>query len=82
MKRESGFAIGGGAMIALGAVLALGLLLSGAGLAFYPSYLAAAVSVVLGLFFLAVAKEARAYRAEYLRAAEEGRPLPPHGPPP
>ncbi len=82
MRLERGFAVGGGVMIVLAVVLALGLFLGGAGLSFYPAYLAAVVSAVLGYFFLRVAKEAREYRGEYLRAAEEGRPLPPQGPPP
>ncbi len=81
MLRETTFFVGGAAVIALGVLLGVGLALSGAGLYAWSAWLAAGISVGLGAFFLRVGAEARAFREEWLRSAEEGRPPPPGGPP-
>ncbi len=81
MERETTFLLGGGITIALGVLLAAGLAWAGAGAEFFGAWLAVAVSVALGAFFVHVAREERRYRADYLRAVEEGRPPPPGGPP-
>lgn len=80
MLRETTFRIGGWIAIALGGALAAGLLWAGAGFVYFGAWLAAALSVLFGAFFLHVAADERRYRAEYLRAAAEGRP-PPGDPP-
>ena len=79
MLRERVFAIGAGVLIALGMALIVGLLIVGAPL--YPGFLGGGVSIALGAFLYHVAREARRFRREYVRAAEEGRPFPPGGPP-
>ncbi|HTP53671.1 MAG TPA: hypothetical protein VML94_01740 [Thermoplasmata archaeon] len=81
MLRETTFFLGGALAIALGALLIVGLLWAGAGPVYLDAWLSAAVALVLGAFFLHVGREARRFRAEYLRAAEAGVPLPPGGPP-
>jgi hypothetical protein len=81
MQRETTFLFGGGIAIALGVLLAIGLAWAGAGVDFSGAWLAAAFSVVLGAFFVHVSRDERRFRAEYLRAAETGRPPPPGGPP-
>ncbi len=81
MLRETGFFLGGGAVIALGVLLAAGLWVTGAGLAYVEAWLAAGISVGFGAFFVHVGREARRFRREWLRAAAEGRELPPGGPP-
>ncbi len=81
MLRETVFYVGGGAVIALGVLLGLGLALSGAGYVVWSAWLAAGIAVGLGAFFVKVGRDARAFRREWLRAAEEGRPPPPGGPP-
>jgi ethanolamine transporter EutH len=81
VQRETTFRLGGGILIGLGLVLAGALAWAGAGLTYLDAWLAAAFSAVIGAFFLHVAGDVARFRAEYLRAAEEGRPPPPGGPP-
>jgi hypothetical protein len=81
MLRETTFSVGGVLVIALGVALGAGLALSGAGIVYWSAWLAAGVAVGLGAFFLRVGSEARAFRREWLRALQEGRPPPPGGPP-
>jgi hypothetical protein len=79
VQRATVFLLGGVIAVALGAALVGGL--AGAGVDFAGAYLSAAFSVVLGLFFVHVAREERRYRAEYLAAVEAGQPPPAGGPP-
>jgi hypothetical protein len=81
MLRESGFFLGGIAVIGLGVLLGVGLALSGAGLYAWSAWLAAGISVGLGAFFLKVGQDARRFRREWLKAVEDGKPPPPGGPP-
>ncbi|MFY9716868.1 MAG: hypothetical protein WAK40_02905 [Thermoplasmata archaeon] len=81
MLRETTFLLGGAIAVGLGTSLAVGLLWADAGAAYLDGWLSAALAVVIGAFFLHVAREARRYRAEYLRAIEAGRTPPPGGPP-
>lgn len=81
MQRATTFALGGWIAVALGGLLAVGLAWAGAGVAFFGAWLSAAFSVLIGAFFLHVAREERRYRAEYLRAVEAGETPPPGGPP-
>jgi hypothetical protein len=79
--RERTFFLGGVVVIALGVLLGVGLWFAGAGFAYWSAWLAAGIAVGLGAFFVQVGREARDFRREWLRAAEEGRPPPPGGPP-
>jgi hypothetical protein len=81
MLRATTFLLGGAVAVALGVLLAAGLAWAGAGVDLSGAWLAAGFSVVLGAFFVHVARDERRYRTEYLRAAETGRPPPPGGPP-
>ena len=81
MQRSTTFLVGGGLAIALGILLAAGLVWADAGATYPDAWLAAAFSVVIGAFFVHVGREERRFRGEYLRAVEEGRPPPPGGPP-
>jgi uncharacterized membrane protein len=81
MLRETTFLLGGAIAIGLGILLAGGLLGARGGWPFLDGWLSAAFSVVIGGFFVHVAREERRYRAEYLRALEAGVPPPPGGPP-
>jgi hypothetical protein len=81
MLRETAFLLGGGVTIAVGVLLAVGLVWAGAGADFPGGWLAAALAVTLGVFFVHVSREERRFRREYLRSVEEGRPPPPGGPP-
>ncbi len=81
MLRETAFFAGGATVIALGVALGVGLALGGAGWAYASAWLGAGIAVGLGAFFVRVGAEARAFRRQWLRAVEEGRPLPPGGPP-
>lgn len=81
MLRETTFFIGGAAVIALGVLLGLGLWLAGAGIVYWSAWLSAGIAVGLGAFFVYVGREAHAFRRQWLKAAEEGRPPPPGGPP-
>jgi len=79
--RETTFFVGGGAVVGLGVALGFGLWLSGAGVDFWTAWLAAGIAVGLGGFFVRVGADARAFRRQWLRALEQGRPPPPGGPP-
>ncbi len=79
--RETTFVVGGGVTIALGFALGAGLYWAGAGLAYAGVWLAAGMSVGFGGFFIYVGRQARAFRLGWRQALEEGRPLPPGGPP-
>jgi hypothetical protein len=79
--RETTFFLGGALVVALGVLLGFGLWFSGAGYLYWSAWLAAGIAVGLGAFFVWVGRDARAFRREWLRAAEEGRPPPPGGPP-
>ena len=81
MLRETTFYIGGALTIALGVLLAVGLLVSNAGWAYAQAWVAVLVSVGLGAFFIHVGRAEGRYRREYLAALESGRPPPPGGPP-
>ena len=78
--RETTFMIGGVVTIALGVALAAGLWWAGAGWAYPSAWLAAAISVGFGAFFLHVGRDEGARRREYLRAVEAGQVRPPSGP--
>ncbi len=82
MLRETAFLVGGGMTVALGLALLIVLVVTGVGLVDLAGWLAAAAALVLGGFFFVVARDAHRYREEYLRAAEDGRDLPPGGAPP
>lgn len=82
MLKETAFVVGGLITLALGVMLLVVLVLAGGTGEPLGSWLAAGAALVLGAFFLVVARDARRYRTEYLAAAEEGRELPPEGPPP
>ena len=77
MLRETTFLIGGGLLVALGVALAVGLYLAGAGAAFANTWLACVLSVVLGVFFVHVARAEHRERRAFLEQAER----PPTGPP-
>jgi hypothetical protein len=79
--RETTFYVGGGAVIALGIVLAIALWLAGLGLVYWSAWLSAGIAVGLGAFFLRVGRDARAFRRTWVREVEAGRPPPPGGPP-
>jgi len=80
MQRQTTFLVGGGMTIALGVALALGLLISGAGVDYLNAWLAAGLAVALGAFFVHVARDEGRYRRAHLEDLEsEGRP-PPSGP--
>jgi len=81
MLRETTFFLGGAVVIVLGGLLGFGLWYAGAGVVYWSAWLSAGIAVGLGAFFLYVGREARAFRREWLRALEEGRPPPPGGPP-
>ena len=81
MLRETTFAIGGALAIALGLALAGGLAGAGAGAGYLDAWLAAVLSVAVGVFFVRVAHDARRFRAAYRRALEAGEEPPPGGPP-
>lgn len=81
-RRTTAFLAGGAVMIAVGALLAAGLWWARAGWEFVQVWLAAAIAIGLGGFWIQVGRDARRFAREYLDAAEEGRPLPPGGPPP
>ncbi len=68
-------------MIALGVALGAGLWWSGAGVVYWSAWLAAGIAVGLGAFLVHVGRLARAFRREWHRALEDGRPPPPGGPP-
>ena len=75
MLRETTFLVGGGLMIALGVLLAVGLSIAGDGLG--DSWLAGGMSIVLGGFFVYVARAEHRDRLAFLAAAEK----PPSEPP-
>jgi len=77
MLRETMFLIGGYLMVALGVLLGVGLYLSGAGAGFGDTWLAGGMSVVLGVFFMYVARSERRERRAFLEAAEKPPPEPP-----
>lgn len=77
MLRETTFLIGGGLMITLGVVLAVGLYLSGVGAGYLDTWLACGLSVVLGVFFVHVARGEHRDRRAFLEQVER----PPNGPP-
>ena len=81
MLRETTFLAGGGAVIALGLALGFGLWYAGAGVLYWSAWLAAGIAVGLGAFFIRVGQDARAFRRQWLRDLEAGRPPPPGGPP-
>ncbi|HTT16761.1 MAG TPA: hypothetical protein VMH49_05340 [Thermoplasmata archaeon] len=81
MLRSTTFFLGGGVVIALGLALGAGLWWAGAGVAYATAWLAAGIAVGLGSFFVAVGRQARAYRRRWLREVEAGREPPPGGPP-
>lgn len=78
MLRETTFLVGGCLMIALGALLAGGLYLAGAGNDFADTWLAGGMSIVLGVFFVYVARAEHRDRLAFLEAAEKP-PLEPPG---
>ncbi|HTT72600.1 MAG TPA: hypothetical protein VMG99_00400 [Thermoplasmata archaeon] len=81
--RETQFLIGGAVVIALGLLLAAGLVWAGAGIEFFGGWLAALLAVGLGAFFVHVARLEAAERRRFLQAAAEsdrpaaGRDAPP-----
>jgi len=81
MLRETTFVVGGAVVIALGVLLGAALWLAGAGFVYWSAWLSAGIAVGLGAFFLRVGRQARQFRRRWLRDAEEGRSLPPGGPP-
>lgn len=81
MRREILFATGGAVLLALGGALVVGFALWNFSATVYPVYLGAGSSFALALLFFAAARDARRYRQEYLRAVEDGHPLPEGGPP-
>jgi len=78
MQRETTFLVGGGLMIALGVLLAVGLYITGGGSDAADPWLAGAMSIVLGGFFIHVARAERRDRLAFLAAAEKP-PLEPPG---
>ncbi len=81
MLREMTFSLGGAAVIALGAALAFGLFVAGAGWPYAGAWLAAGIAVGLGAFFVRIGREARTFRRTWLREVEAGREPPSGGPP-
>jgi hypothetical protein len=76
MLRETTFLLGGAVTIALGIALGVGLVWAGADWIFFEAYLAAAIAVGLGVFFLYVGWAEGAERRRHLATAdpESGRP--------
>ena len=74
MLRETTFRVGGVLMIALGVLLGYGLYTAGAGAEFYDAWLAVPLSVVLGAFFLHVARSEGRERRVFLRTSLEPQP--------
>ncbi|HUJ78084.1 MAG TPA: hypothetical protein VLX64_03650 [Thermoplasmata archaeon] len=79
MTRERWFLFGGIVTIGLGIALAVAIGWAGAG--WQEGWLPVGFAIVIGAFFVHVAREERRFRRGYLRAVEEGRPPPPGGPP-
>lgn len=77
MLRETTFLVGGTLTIALGLLLAGGLVWAGAGVDFYGGYLAAALAVGLGGFFFWVGGAEGRERRRILAGLEDRRPRPP-----
>jgi hypothetical protein len=74
MLRETTFFIGGLLTVALGVLLAAGLYLAGAGVEYIDAWLACGLAVVLGAFFLYVARDEHRDRLAFLADAEKERP--------
>ena len=74
MLRETIFAIGGYLTMALGVLLALGLVYVGAGWWYFEGYVGSAAAVGLGAFFVYVGAEARRSRRKLLADGEVGYP--------
>lgn len=80
MLRESTFSIGGLLTIGLGVALAAGLVWAGAGVEYVSAYLAAALGVVLGSFFVYAGGAEARERRYFLIDAERPAPCRPNGP--
>ena len=72
MHRETTFWVGGALTVALGVSLGVGLLWAGVGVEFAGVWIAVALTVGLGGFFLYVARDEREARRAFLREAEHG----------
>jgi hypothetical protein len=73
MLRETTFWLGGLLTVTLGIALAAGLYLAGAGFEFVDAWLASAVAVGFGAFFLYVARDEHRDRLAFLdRSEKEG----------
>jgi hypothetical protein len=70
MLRETTFLIGGGLTIAMGLLLAGGLVWAGAGWEFFNAYLAAGLAVGFGVLFFAVGQAEGSARRRELAEAE------------
>ena len=68
--RETTFVVGGALTIGLGAVLAAGLVWAGAGVEFFPAWIAAALAVGFGGFFVHVGRDEGRDRRARLREDE------------
>ncbi len=72
--RETTFEVGGALTIALGVLLGLGLFVSGAGVDYLDAWLAAALGVGFGAFFVSVGRSAGRERRRALDALEKSTP--------
>ncbi len=70
MLRETSFVIGGALTVALGIALVAGLVWAGAGVVYFNAWLAAAIAMGLGAFFIKVGRDAGEDRREALRRLE------------
>lgn len=71
MLRETTFRMGGLLTIGLGAALAIGLVWAGAGVEYLEAWLASAIAIGFGAFFVYVARDEHRDRLEFLARAEE-----------
>ena len=71
MLRETTFWIGGALTFALGVALAVGLYWAGAGVEYFDAWLASALALGFGVFFVHVAREEHRDRLDFLTGAEQ-----------
>jgi hypothetical protein len=80
--RETTFRVGGILTIALGVLLASGLVWAGAGIEFSDAYLGAALAVGFGAFFMYVGSAETKERRAFLASVEPPGSESPRAPPP
>lgn len=80
--RETTFLIGGILTIGLGVALGVGLYVAGAGFEYYPAWLAAALAVGFGVFFIYVSVDEARERRRFLASTEGNPAAGRNGPPP